>query len=71
MAYHENFEPPAVYFARIYKLVDAYKSRGFVALVSDWKKMISMVNDYPDLKVLSRKAEFLYSLMIDRETNNS
>ena len=68
MSYHENFEDPEVYFARINKLIEAYKSRGFVVSVSDWEKLVSMICDYPDLKRLSKKAEFLYVKMIDRET---
>ena len=68
MSYHENFEPPEVYFSRINKLIEAYKSRGFVVSVNDWEKMVSMISDYPDLKRLSSKAEFLYVKMIDRET---
>lgn len=60
MAYHDRFQPPEVYYSKINRLIDVYRANGYTSMVHDWERRLSKVADYPDLRTLSKRADFLY-----------
>ena len=60
MSYEDNFKSPAHYYKRINRLVDHYRSLGYVNLVYDWERGISKVADLPDLRYLANRADSIY-----------
>lgn len=60
MAYEDQFQKKYYYYNKIDRLVSAYKALGYVTMVKDWERSISKIADYPDLRRLAIKADFLY-----------
>jgi len=60
MSYHDQFRSIEFYRQKIDRLVYAYRERGYVNSVHDWQKMVRNIADYPDLRRLAEKADYLY-----------
>ena len=61
MAYQDQFKPTEYYYGIINRLIDRYRERGYIHAVADWEKAIEKIADYPDLRSLAKKADFLYT----------
>ena len=61
MAYQDQFKSTAYYYGIINRLVDRYRERGYIHAVAEWEKAVTKIADYPDLRMLAKKADFLYT----------
>ena len=61
MPYPDQFETTAYYYRIIDRLVDHYRSVGYVAQVYDWERQLRNIADLSDLRYLANKADFLYT----------
>jgi len=59
--------PPETYYNSVYRLIAKYRELGYSALVKDWEMDLDRVTDYPQIKNLAAKAEFLYDTIVNRE----
>ena len=60
MAYQDQFKSPEFYYGKINRLIDVYRAMGYTSMVHDWERRLSKVADYPDLRTLAKRADFLY-----------
>ena len=61
MSYHDQFSHPGTYYAIINRLINRYRECGFNASVYDWEQMVRNVSDFPSLRSLSERADYIYN----------